>query len=104
MALTEFLQRVFSDNYHQAADLRDREWHVRPDDDSRIDFFDKHFEAIREAQKSGVDVRGYVAWTLIDNFEWAEGYSAKFGIVDRWIPFVYGISCPPLTSMIWPVT
>jgi beta-glucosidase len=51
------------------------------DDSKRIDFFDKHFAAIRDAQDQGVDVRGYMAWTLIDNFEWAEGYSAKFGIV-----------------------
>lgn len=51
------------------------------DDNKRIDFFDRHLSAIRDAQAQGVDVRGYIAWTLVDNFEWAEGYSAKFGIV-----------------------
>jgi beta-glucosidase len=34
-----------------------------------------------EARRQGVDLRGYIAWTLIDNFEWAEGFTPKFGIV-----------------------
>ncbi len=80
VALTEFLQRV-SDHYTKLPIYVTENGMSGSDDDSRIDFFDKHFEAIRDAQKRGVDVRGYVAWTLIDNFEWAEGYSAKFGIV-----------------------
>ena len=38
-------------------------------------------DAVREAVGEGVDVRGYFAWSLLDNYEWSEGYRARFGIV-----------------------
>jgi beta-glucosidase len=38
-------------------------------------------KAILDAQKQGADVRGYFAWSLLDNYEWAEGYVSRFGIV-----------------------
>lgn len=50
-------------------------------DSSRIDYFDRHLHALHEAIAKGVDVRGYFAWSLMDNFEWAEGYERRFGIV-----------------------
>jgi beta-glucosidase len=37
--------------------------------------------ALRTAIAAGVDVRGYFVWTLLDNFEWAEGFAKRFGIV-----------------------
>ena len=42
---------------------------------------DAHFRAAREAIEQGVDLAGYFVWSLLDNFEWAEGYSKRFGIV-----------------------
>jgi beta-glucosidase len=51
------------------------------DDQRRIDFMDGHLRAIATAVQRGVDVRGYYAWSLIDNFEWAKGYTMRFGIV-----------------------
>ncbi len=51
------------------------------DDQPRIRYLDGHLRALHEAITSGVDVRGYLTWSLIDNFEWAEGYSQRFGIV-----------------------
>jgi len=51
------------------------------DDARRVEFYDMHLKAVLEAQKQGADVRGYFAWSLLDNYEWAEGYSSRFGIV-----------------------
>ncbi len=51
------------------------------DDTRRVRFYDDHLKAVLEAQKQGADVRGYFAWSLLDNYEWAEGYSSRFGIV-----------------------
>jgi beta-glucosidase len=51
------------------------------DDPLRVDYLHSHLLALHEAIEAGVDVRGYFLWTLLDNFEWAEGYSKRFGIV-----------------------
>jgi len=45
-------------------------------------WLDETFEAMRRALKDGVDLRGYMHWSLIDNFEWAEGFWPKFGLVE----------------------
>ncbi|SOD74208.1 beta-glucosidase [Jatrophihabitans sp. GAS493] len=50
-------------------------------DDDRIAYFDGHIGAILDAVTAGVPVTGYFAWSLLDNFEWAWGYSKRFGIV-----------------------
>ncbi len=50
-------------------------------DSGRIDYFQQHLSAVHDAIAQGVDVRGYFAWSLMDNFEWAEGYLKRFGIV-----------------------
>jgi beta-glucosidase len=50
-------------------------------DERRVTFYDDHLKAILEAQKQGADVRGYFAWSLLDSYEWAEGYVSRFGIV-----------------------
>ena len=51
------------------------------DDQARIDYHSAHLTAVAEAVRMGVDVRGYYAWSLLDNFEWTEGYGAQFGLV-----------------------
>ncbi len=50
-------------------------------DSKRRDYFIRHLAVLREVIKEGIDVRGYFAWSLIDNFEWAEGYLRRFGLV-----------------------
>jgi beta-glucosidase len=51
-------------------------------DDDRIAYLRDHLAATRRARAAGVDVRAYLAWTLLDNFEWAYGYTKKFGLVE----------------------
>jgi beta-glucosidase len=50
-------------------------------DADRIRFLQSHIAALADALASGVDVRGYFVWSLLDNFEWADGYSKRFGLV-----------------------
>lgn len=49
-------------------------------DQARIDYLRTHIAAVADAMESGADVRGYFAWSLMDNFEWAEGYTMRFGL------------------------
>ncbi|NEE02192.1 glycoside hydrolase family 1 protein [Phytoactinopolyspora halotolerans] len=51
------------------------------DDTDRIGYLDGHLAACRSAIQAGVPLRGYFAWSLLDNFEWAHGYSKRFGLV-----------------------
>ena len=53
----------------------------RLDDPLRVAYFREHLGAIAEAIRQGVDLRGYFAWSLLDNLEWSLGYSKRFGIV-----------------------
>ncbi len=50
-------------------------------DPKRISYLERHLAALREAISEGVPVRGYFLWSLLDNFEWAFGFSRRFGIV-----------------------
>lgn len=51
------------------------------DDQKRIQYLADHFAAAHRAMKAGVDLRGYMVWSLIDNLEWSAGYSKKFGLI-----------------------
>jgi len=50
-------------------------------DQDRVDYYNAHLNAVNDAILQGVNMAGYFAWSLMDNFEWAEGYSKRFGIV-----------------------
>ncbi len=50
-------------------------------DFKRIDFYKKYLSAVKKAIDDGADVRGYMTWTLMDNFEWALGYEKRFGLI-----------------------
>ncbi|MDV7269778.1 GH1 family beta-glucosidase [Thioclava sp. A2] len=50
-------------------------------DTDRITYFRAHLEAALRAIKAGVPLRGYIAWSLLDNYEWALGYGKRFGLV-----------------------
>jgi beta-glucosidase len=52
-----------------------------PDDPHRVGYLSSHVDAVSAALAGGADVRGYFVWTIVDNFEWAEGYTKRFGLV-----------------------
>ena len=93
--LTRLLQRVWTDYAQPAGTVLyvtengaayDDELVVedgvrRVHDTERVAFLRGHLGAIADAAESGVDVRGYFYWSLLDNFEWAWGYAKRFGIV-----------------------
>jgi len=51
-------------------------------DEMRKDFIKGHLYWIHKAIEDGVDVRGYFHWSLIDNFEWVDGFEPRFGLVE----------------------
>ena len=50
-------------------------------DPNRIDYLERYLGKIKQAINDGVDIQGYFIWSLMDNFEWASGYSKRFGLV-----------------------
>ncbi len=70
---------VITENGAAFADKPDADGYV--DDEDRVDYLASHIAAVAEAREAGTDVRGYFAWSLLDNFEWAYGYDKRFGIV-----------------------
>lgn len=50
-------------------------------DPKRADFLDRYLSELKRAMKDGVEIIGYQHWSLLDNFEWAEGYDPRFGLV-----------------------
>ncbi len=70
---------VITENGAAFADQPDAEGFVR--DDDRTDYLASHIAAVAAAREAGADIRGYFAWSLMDNFEWAYGYDKRFGIV-----------------------
>jgi beta-glucosidase len=61
-------------------------------DQPRIGYLDSHIRAVHDAITAGVDVRGYFVWTLMDNFEWSEGFHQRFGLV--YVDFATGARTP----------
>ena len=53
----------------------------RVEDNDRVAFFAQYLGALHRALSAGANVKGYFAWSLLDNFEWAEGYAKRFGLI-----------------------
>lgn len=51
------------------------------EDPQRVEYYRRHLRAAHDAIRGGVDLRGYFAWSLLDNYEWSGGYSKRFGLV-----------------------
>ncbi len=99
-ALTELLLRAHEDGQAIPIMLTENGAacgdYVAPDgtvrDLDRIRYIDGHLRAVMRAREAGVDVRGYFVWSLLDNFEWAHGFSKRFGLV--WVDFPTGRRIP----------
>jgi beta-glucosidase len=63
------------------AAFNDKVENGKVNDKLRIDFLTKYTKKVHLALKKGANVQGYFVWTLIDNFEWAEGYAKRFGLI-----------------------
>jgi beta-glucosidase len=50
-------------------------------DPERLAYLCEHIAACKDALQQGVPLKGYFAWSLLDNFEWASGYAKRFGLV-----------------------
>ncbi|MEV8375726.1 GH1 family beta-glucosidase [Kribbella sp. NPDC056861] len=73
------LPMVITENGAAFDDTPDENGYVA--DEGRTAYFATHLAAVAEAIQQGADIRGYLAWSLMDNFEWAYGYEKRFGIV-----------------------
>ncbi|XP_031475967.1 beta-glucosidase 4 isoform X1 [Nymphaea colorata] len=68
-------------------------------DSERIAYFKGYLASVAQSIWNGCDVRGYFAWSLLDNFEWAQGYTKRFGIV--YVDYKNGLSRHPKSSAHW---
>jgi beta-glucosidase len=78
--LTDLLVRV-SNEYTKVPLYVTENGMSEKNDERRVSYYDEHLKAVLAARAQGADVRGYFAWSLLDNYEWAEGYASRFGIV-----------------------
>ncbi|MBA0702426.1 hypothetical protein Goari_020326 [Gossypium aridum] len=69
------------------------------DDKLRVHYFKGYLAAVAQAIKDGADVRGYFAWSLLDNFEWAQGYTKRFGLV--YVDYKNSLTRHPKSSAYW---
>jgi|SRR5208283_4201506 len=69
---------IITENGVSYRDMINREGKVV--DENRIDFLHRYLSSVHRAIQEGVDIRGYHVWTLMDNFEWAHGFSQRFGL------------------------
>jgi beta-glucosidase len=70
---------IITENGMAMSDYVDPEGRIR--DSERIQFWKEHLAAVAEAIERGVDVRGFVAWSFLDNYEWQVGYSRRYGMI-----------------------
>ncbi|XP_068652842.1 beta-glucosidase 12-like [Aristolochia californica] len=68
-------------------------------DHMRIDYYHGHLRNVQEAIRAGARVKGYFAWSLLDNFEWADGYTVRFGI--NYVDYKNGLKRHRKQSSYW---
>ncbi|KAL8055343.1 hypothetical protein ABFX02_04G049600 [Erythranthe guttata] len=74
-------------------------FHERLDDKLRVSYYKGYLAAVHQAIKDGCDVRGYFAWSLMDNFEWHLGYTKRFGLI--YVDYRNGLTRHLKSSAYW---
>jgi len=70
---------LITENGASYSDGPDETGHVS--DERRINYLSKHIAAISDARRDGIPVDGYFVWSFMDNLEWTQGFSQRFGLV-----------------------
>ncbi|KAE8818589.1 Beta-glucosidase 12 [Hordeum vulgare] len=73
--------------------------HESLNDDARIDYHHRHLDALLSAIRDGANVKGYFAWSLLDDFEWSSGYTVRFGL--HFVDYDHGLKRYPKRSAGW---
>ncbi|OEL35432.1 Beta-glucosidase 24 [Dichanthelium oligosanthes] len=68
-------------------------------DDTRVEYYRSHLLALHSAIRDGANVKGYFAWSLLDNFEWSNGYTVRFGL--NFVDYNNGLKRYPKKSAHW---
>ncbi|KAL3615392.1 hypothetical protein CASFOL_041053 [Castilleja foliolosa] len=68
-------------------------------DPQRVDFYNTHLHAVAKAIEEGVNVKGFIAWSFLDNFEWGSGYTLRFGLC--YVDYKNGLKRIPKKSALW---
>jgi len=68
-------------------------------DQFRVDFYKSYIAEVLNAINDGVDVRSYTAWSILDNFEWADGFTKRFGL--HYVDYKNGLTRYPKDSALW---
>jgi beta-glucosidase len=71
----------------------------RVKDQRRIDYYAAYLDAALKAIENGVPLEGYFAWSFLDNFEWAEGFGPRFGLV--YVDYMNQLKRIPKDSFYW---
>ncbi|KAH9774614.1 Beta-glucosidase 17 [Citrus sinensis] len=82
-------------------DVNSSSWRISYalNDTVRVNYYNDHLSCILEAIKGGVDVRGYFAWSFLDNYEWEDGYTTRFGIT--YVDYKDGLRRSLKNSALW---
>ncbi|KAH9774616.1 Beta-glucosidase 17 [Citrus sinensis] len=88
-------------NRTRVGDVNSSSWRISYalNDTVRVNYYNDHLSCILEAIKGGVDVRGYFAWSFLDNYEWEDGYTTRFGIT--YVDYKDGLRRSLKNSALW---